>query len=52
MTTVALSTITHNDINTRIFAGMVADDDAPSWAKDKVLFYLASHIVKVLQIKG
>jgi hypothetical protein len=46
MNTVNLVKKTHHDINSRIFANIVAMNDAPSWAKRMVAVELIIHLEK------
>ena len=40
----------HHDINTRIFADMVAHDDGPSWAKKSIARILIRHTVQAFKL--
>lgn len=52
LTTVALGKKTHHEINSRIFANIVANNDAPSWAREKVASHLVYHLENAFGIGG
>lgn len=46
MKTVALGKKAHHEINARIFCDIIANNDEPSWARDKVASILRVHLEK------
>ena len=49
--TVPLVKKRHHEINARIMSDIIANDDAPSWAKNKVALDLCNHLVNAFDIE-